>query len=81
VIPDRLHLALRGDIEQCPEEIALALMDNPADVFSQNPTGQSSYYAGIFGDYDWMQCVAVDSHSQPEKLWLLPDEPARGLLV
>ena len=51
-MPDHLHLALRGNIEQSPEEIALAMMNNLAYGFGQNPIWQSSYYAGTFGDYD-----------------------------
>ena len=52
VMPDHLHLALRGNIEQSPEEIALAIMNNLAYAFKQNPIWQSSYYVGTFGDYD-----------------------------
>ena len=52
VMPDHLHLALRGNIEQSPEEIALAIMNNLAYAFGQNPIWQPSYYAGTFGDYD-----------------------------
>jgi len=37
VMPDHLHLALRGNIEQSPEEIALAMMNNLAYAFGQNP--------------------------------------------
>ena len=42
-MPDHLHLALRGNIEQCLEEIALAMMNNLAYAFGQNPIWQSSY--------------------------------------
>lgn len=56
VMPDHLHLALRGDIEHSPEEIALAMMNNLAFAFGQNRIWQSSYYAGTFGEYD-MQTV------------------------
>ena len=52
VMPDHLHLALRGNIEQSPEEIALAMMNNLAYAFGQNPIWQSSYYAGTLGGYD-----------------------------
>ena len=52
VMPDHLHLALRGNIEQSPEEIALAMMNNLAYAFGQNPIWRSSYYAGTFGEYD-----------------------------
>jgi REP element-mobilizing transposase RayT len=52
VMPDHLHLALRGNIEQSPEETALAMMNNLAFAFGQSPIWQSSYYAGTFGEYD-----------------------------
>ena len=52
VMPNHLHLALRGNIEQSPEEIALAMMNNLAYAFGQNPIWQSSHYAGTFGEYD-----------------------------
>ncbi len=52
VMPNHLHLALRGNIEQSPEEIALAMMNNLAYAFGQNQIWQSSYYAGTFGEYD-----------------------------
>ena len=52
VMPDQLHLALRANIEQSPEKIALAMMNNLAYAFGQNPIWQSSYYAGTFGEYD-----------------------------
>ncbi len=51
MMADRLHLALRGNIEQSPEEIALAMMNNLAYAFGHNPIWQSSYYAGTFGNY------------------------------
>ena len=56
VMPDHLHLALRGSIGQSPEDTALAMMNNLAFAFGQNPIWQSSYYAGTFGEYD-MQSV------------------------
>jgi len=52
MMPDHLHLALRGNIEQSPEEIALVMMNNLAFAFGQNRIWQSSYYAGTFGEYD-----------------------------
>ncbi len=52
VMPDHLHLALRGNIQESPEEIALAMMNNLAFAFGQNPIWQPGYYTGTFGDYD-----------------------------
>ena len=30
----------------------MAMMNNPAYAFGENPIWQSGYYAGTFGDYD-----------------------------
>ncbi len=51
VLPDHLHLAVRGAIEQSPEEIALSLLNNLAYVLDQRPWWQAGYYAGTFGEY------------------------------
>jgi REP element-mobilizing transposase RayT len=51
VLPDHLHLAMRGDIEQAPEEIALSFLNNLAFVLGQRPWWQHGYYAGTFGEY------------------------------
>ena len=51
-MPDHVHLALRGNIEQSPEEIALAVMNNLAYAFGQNPIWQASYYVATFSEYD-----------------------------
>ena len=52
VMPDHIHLALRGDIQQSPEEIALAFMNNIAFAFGQAAVFRPSYYVGTFGEYD-----------------------------
>jgi REP element-mobilizing transposase RayT len=51
VLADHLHLAIRGDIEQSPEAIALAFLNNLAYVLGQRPWWQPGYYAGTFGEY------------------------------
>lgn len=51
VLPDHLHLALRGDVGQSPEAIALAFLNNLAYVLGQRPWWQSGYYTGTFGEY------------------------------
>jgi REP element-mobilizing transposase RayT len=51
VLPDHLHLALRGAIAQAPEEIALSLLNNLAYLLGQRPWWQAGYYAGTFGEY------------------------------
>ena len=51
VMPDHLHLALRGDIEHSPEVIALAFMNYIAFAFGQKVIFRRSYYVGTFGEY------------------------------
>ena len=51
VLPDHLHIALRGALEHSPEEIALALLNNLAHVMHQRPWWEAGYYAGTFGEY------------------------------
>jgi REP element-mobilizing transposase RayT len=51
VLPDHLHLALRGAIEQSPEEIALSFLNNLAHVLDQRRWWEAGYYAGTFGEY------------------------------
>lgn len=52
VMPDHVHLALRGVIDESPEEIALAFLNNIAFEFGQKALFRPSYYAGTFGEYD-----------------------------
>ncbi len=52
VMPDHLHLALRGNPEQSPEEIALAFQNNLAFALGQNAVWEYNYYVGTFGEYD-----------------------------
>ena len=52
VMPDHLHVALRGDIEHSPQDIALAFLNNLSHVMGRNPIWQYGYYAGTFGEYD-----------------------------
>lgn len=49
-MPDHLHVALRGNIEESPGEIALSLMSNTA--MGQNAIWQHGFYAGTFSEYD-----------------------------
>ena len=52
VMPDHLHVALRGNIEQSPGEIALAFQNNLAYAMGQVAIWAPSYYTGTFGEYD-----------------------------
>ncbi len=51
VMPDHLHLAVRGAVAQSPEEIALAFLNNLAYVLGQRRWWEAGYYAGTFGEY------------------------------
>jgi len=56
LMPDHLHVALQGDIEQSPQEIALAFQNNTAYALGQKPIWNENFYAGTFSEYD-MQAV------------------------
>jgi hypothetical protein len=49
---DHLHLALRGNVRQSPEEIALTFQNNLAYALGQLRIWADSYYSGTFGEYD-----------------------------
>ena len=51
VLPDHLHLAVRGDVAHSPEEIALSFLNNLAHALDQRPWWEAGYYAGTFGEY------------------------------
>jgi REP element-mobilizing transposase RayT len=51
VLPDHLHVAIRGAVDQSPQEIALSFLNNLAFVLDQHPWWQAGYYAGTFGEY------------------------------
>ncbi|PKN29314.1 MAG: hypothetical protein CVU64_08885 [Deltaproteobacteria bacterium HGW-Deltaproteobacteria-21] len=51
VMPDHVHMALRGSIEQSPEEIALAFQNGLARAAGCR-VWQDGYYAGTFSEYD-----------------------------
>jgi REP element-mobilizing transposase RayT len=52
VMPDHLHLALRGNIEHSPQEIALTFLNNLAYSLGQKALWGFGYYTGTFGEYD-----------------------------
>ena len=51
-MPDHLHVALRGNIEQSPHEIALAFQNNLAYALGRGKIWQDTYYVGTFGEYN-----------------------------
>ena len=56
MMPDHLHLALRGAPEHSPEEIALCFQNNLAWKLGQVRIWEPNYYAGTTGEYT-MQAV------------------------
>ncbi len=51
-MPDHVHLALRGDIEHSPYEIALAFQNNLAYLLGQVRFWNEHFYVGTFSEYD-----------------------------
>lgn len=51
IMPDHIHMALRGDIVRSPEEIALWFQNNLARSAGCR-VWQNGYYAGTFSEYD-----------------------------
>jgi REP element-mobilizing transposase RayT len=52
VMPDHLHVALRGAIEASPESIALAFQNNLAFIVDRGAIWRPGYYVGTFGEYN-----------------------------
>jgi len=52
IMPDHLHMAVRGNVQQSPESIALGFMNSIADAFGQQLVLRPSYYVGTFGEYE-----------------------------
>ncbi len=52
VMPDHLHMALRGDLERSPVDIALDFLNNLAFAIGQVRVWQDGFYAGTFSEYD-----------------------------
>ncbi len=53
LLTDHLHLALRGNIEQSPQEIALGFQNNLAFMLGQVRIWNDGFYAGTFSEYDF----------------------------
>ena len=52
VMPDHLHVALCGNIDTSPLDIALGFQNNLAFAMGQVPIWQEGFYSGTFGEYD-----------------------------
>jgi len=51
IMPDHLHIALRGNVEHTPQDIALAFQNNLAYLMGQCRIWEYNYYVGTFGEY------------------------------
>jgi REP element-mobilizing transposase RayT len=52
LMPDHLHMALRGDIDRSPQDIALSFQNNIAYALGQKPIWSENFYVGTLGEYD-----------------------------
>jgi REP element-mobilizing transposase RayT len=52
VMPDHLHVALRGDYRQSPQQIALSFQNNLAYLLGQVRIWEEGFYVGTFSEYD-----------------------------
>ena len=52
VMPDHLHVAMRGNPELSPEDIALGFLNNLAFVLGRNRVWADGYYVGTFSEYE-----------------------------
>jgi REP element-mobilizing transposase RayT len=52
VMPDHLHVALRGDHEQSPDEIVYAFQNNLAFALGQQRIWCDNFYVGTFSEYN-----------------------------
>ncbi len=51
VMPDHVHMALRGNPEHSPEDVALAFLNNLSLVLGYNRCWSEEYYVGTFSEY------------------------------
>lgn len=71
VMPDHVHLALRGNLERTPEEVALAFQNGLARAAGCR-VWQDGFYVGTFGEYGLDVIRRITNRN------LLPDKPAGG---
>ncbi len=52
IFPDHIHLALGCSINDAPQAVALAFLNNLSYAQGMRPVYQAGYYAGTYGEYD-----------------------------
>jgi REP element-mobilizing transposase RayT len=60
IMPDHIHIALRGNIELSPYEIALSFLNNLAYVLRKGKFWSNEFYVGTFSSYALDQ-IGVDA--------------------
>lgn len=63
VMPDHIHIALRGVVEESPEDIALAYLNNLSYVMGYNRCWSREYYVGTFSEYGMGDLAVPGSRS------------------
>ena len=61
LMPDHVHLAIGGAIDDSPGEMAAAFMNNLAYAMGQKAIWQPSFYVGSFSEYDIGACSQTSS--------------------
>lgn len=52
ILANHIHVLLGAEVTDCPEKVALSLLNNLAFSQSMKPIFKFSYYVGTFGPYD-----------------------------
>jgi REP element-mobilizing transposase RayT len=53
VMPDHLHLAIRGNILRTPEDIAIGFLNGLAEIMDRGKLWNDGFYVGTFSDFDF----------------------------
>lgn len=52
IVPDHIHLTVRCQLEESPEEVVLGYLNNLAYACGMRPVFRFGYYVGTFSEYD-----------------------------
>ncbi len=78
VMPDHLHIALRGNIDTSPLDIALGFQNNLAFAMGQVPIWQEGFYVGTFSEYDMGAIRRTKSAGENEEVQPAAARPSRS---
>lgn len=62
ILADHFHIALGCNLEQSPEQVTLAMMNNIAWIYEMKPILCFSAFIGTFGEYDQRAVQGQPSH-------------------